>query len=139
MGLHLTQLRLVLGQAEIREVGEPRTLQYEQARVRVVDNPPIRRIQDEGLVEDGILPGPPERPRHRLNAAQVQRPLTIDVHLERAAVLPAVHGLQARAQAGTVDRLFAGSKRPAVGRYAGKGEEDDSDADRDRGETAGPD
>ena len=138
MRLHLAQLGLVLGQAEIRKVGEPRTLQHEQAPVGVVDNASIRCIKDEGLVEDRILPGPPERPCHRLNAAQVKRPLAIDVHLERAAVLPAVHGLQACAQPGTVDRLFAGSKRPAVGRHAGKGEEDDCDADRDRGETAGP-
>src|SRR2546429_2967815 len=138
MGLHLAQLRLVLRQAEIRKVREPGALQHKQAPVGVVDNAPIRAIEDEGLVEGGILPRRPERSRHRLSAAEVARPLAIDVQLERATVLPAVLGLQARAQPGTVDRFFTGSKWPAVGRHAGKREEDDADADPDRGEAPGP-
>ena len=92
MGLHVAQPRLALRQAEIREVRESWTLEHEQARIRVVDNAPIRCIEDEGLVEGGILLGCPKRARHRLHRLQVERPLAIGVHLERAAVLPAVDG-----------------------------------------------
>ena len=138
MGLHVAQPRLALRQTEIREVRESWSLKHEQTRVRVVDNAPIGGIEDEGLVKSGILLGSPQRARHRLHRVQVEWPLAIGVHLERAAVLPAVHGQQARAQVGTVDGLLAGSEWPAVRRRAGKREKDDPDPDRDRGEPGCP-
>src|SRR5206468_8707789 len=138
MGLHVAQPRLALRQAEIREVRESWTLKHEQTRVRVVDNAPIGGIEDEGLVKSGILLRCPKRARHRLHRVQLEWPLAIGVHLERAFVLPAVHSLQSRAQARTVDGLLAGSEWPAVRRHAGKREEDDPDPDRDRGKPGCP-
>ena len=138
MRLHVAQLGLVLGEAEVAEVCQARTLQDEQPRIGVVGYRRISRIQDEGFVERGILFGGGQRRRHRLDAGNVERAPAIGVHLDGAPTPPAVQGLQAAAQRWTADRLLAGPKGATVRGDAGEGEEDDRNPEAHRGKTRHP-
>src|ERR671935_2791661 len=131
MRLHVPQLRLVLAQTQVAKVGEGWPGEDEQTRVRIAGDREIRRIEHEGLVQRRVLLYRRQRPRHRLDAGEIQRSSPVRVHLDGAATLPAVDGLKPAAQGRADNRSLAAAKWPAIGGNAGEGEKDDGDADHD--------
>ena len=138
MRLHLTQLGLMLTEAKVGEVGQARPLEDEQPGVRVARHARIGRVEDKGLIERGILFGGGQRFCHRLDARDVEWPLAIGVHLDRAPAPPAMQRKQPSAKGRTVDRLLTRLQRPTVGGHTGECEEDDRDAEADEGKTRRP-
>src|ERR671935_726157 len=138
MRLHVPQLRLVLAQTQVAKVREGRPGEDEQTRVRIAADREIRRVEDEGLVQRRVLLYRRQRPRHRLDAGDIQRSLPVRVHLDGAATLPAMEGLKPAAQGWAGNRSLAAAKWPAIGGYAGEGEKEDGDANHDGNQPAGP-
>src|SRR2546423_3588975 len=138
MRLHLAQLGLVLRDAEVGEVGQPRPLEDEEPRIGVAGHTRIRRIENEGLVQGGILFGSGERRRHRLDTGAVERPTAIGIHLDGASTLPTVQRLEPAAERRTTDWLLAGPKWTTVRGDTGEGEENDRDPEADSGKPRHP-